>query len=422
MVYNTSGTKRKSSSQYRKLRGRAYNRNDKRPKKGTVEIIHAAIVNRLLRFMRPELSNLSWVSHHRIAQDLGLDKYTVKYHLLAAVLIGEIRIRYTKPTTAHLQTSGRYPHYTEYTKGKTFTQLLMTEPDQQGRARHKRLNYYTIQDCHTLEAVEAYPDWMVEVIRLCASQKAKSIKQAKEIAEAHKLPEPERRKPVDKNCWRKYIKPKLNKDEPVQIITETPPQTAINEGADPLVSPPEQLPQTAINEGVRPLEPRLFLQKDDATEERVALQSSGERKESEKKSEKKNGERKTTGRSPEEYKAWVAGLRAKYLAAIAAKEESNTGSVPAAGAAGETAGIACSDPTALCGSKYNDNTESGDGCSPVAESVQFGGEFKYSNNTEDGCPSAYPQVGARNSSLSSNNQVPAERLLPRARWNNPGRS
>ena len=166
--------------------------NERRPKHGDVEILHSAIIGRLLRFMRPELGNLSWVSNATIASDLGIDKYTVQYHLQGAVLIGEIRIRYTSPAAAHLQTSGRYPHYTKYTKGRTFAQLLDCEP---GNTR--RLNYYTIDGCHTLQTTTLYPDWMLRVIKLCASQKAAKLKQAKDLAQTNELPGPEQ-DPVDR--------------------------------------------------------------------------------------------------------------------------------------------------------------------------------------------------------------------------------
>ncbi len=274
MRSNTSLTNRRKSTSIdhnRKRRGRAHACNDRRPKHGDVEILHAAIIGRLLRYMKPELGNLSWVSNVTIANDLGLDKYTIKYHIQAAVLIGEVRIRYTCPATAHLQTSGRYPHYTNYTKGLTFTQLLAREP---GKA--SRLNYYTIEDCHTLQTTKLYPDWMLRVIKLCASQKAAKVKQAKELAQANEFPGSER-KVVDKACWRKYVRRKPTQDKPVQTITDVVPETGRNEGADPLVSVPPPAPRTAINEGVRPPEPLLSNKEDGLRHKGAVAQSAREK-------------------------------------------------------------------------------------------------------------------------------------------------
>ena len=117
-IHLTDRSKSTCIQQNRKYRGRAHSCNDKRPKHGDIEIIHAAIVGRLLRYMRPELGNLSWVSHETIAKELGINRTTVRAHLEAAVILGEARVRYSNPTTAHIRSSGRYPHYAEHTGGK----------------------------------------------------------------------------------------------------------------------------------------------------------------------------------------------------------------------------------------------------------------------------------------------------------------
>ena len=166
----------------RKQRGRALNQNNNRPTQGNVDIIHARTVSRVIRYMDPRVGNLSWVSHATIAKDVGIRREAIHYHLLAATLIGELRVRYHTATAAHLQISQRYPHYTEYTGGQTFTEMLGEQP-----GKPKRLNYYTIHKCMGCPSYhgQALPDWQIEIIKLCATQKAGKVRQAKEIARQH---------------------------------------------------------------------------------------------------------------------------------------------------------------------------------------------------------------------------------------------
>ncbi len=144
----------------RKQRGRALNQNNNRPTQGKVDIIHARIVSRVIRYMDPRVGNLSWVSHATIAKDVGIRREAIHYHLLAATLIGELRVRYHTATAAHLQISQRYPHYTEYTGGQTFTEMLGEQP-----GKPKRLNYYTIHKCMGCPSYhgQALPDWQIEM-------------------------------------------------------------------------------------------------------------------------------------------------------------------------------------------------------------------------------------------------------------------
>jgi hypothetical protein len=132
--------------------------------------------------MQPALGNLSWISHAALARLAGCSRQAVSYHLQAAEIIGELKIRFADPATAHKQMMERYD-YTKFTDGKSFIQLLSQQP-----ARLHRLNFYTVNGCHTLLQKQAYPDWMIDVIRLCAHQKGAELKQAHALANQHRLP------------------------------------------------------------------------------------------------------------------------------------------------------------------------------------------------------------------------------------------
>jgi hypothetical protein len=195
MSSNTGLTRRHrlpSTRSCQKRRGRALSKNDERPKSGQIDITHAAIVQRVIRYMDSRVGLLSWVSHGTIAKDLGLHYKSVQCHLTAAVLIGELRVRYTNPATAPLRTSAFYPHYTQRTGRLTFTEMLVKEP-----GRPRRFNYYTLQGCEGHYTGEALEDWQLELIKLCVSQTSANVRKASRIAAEHRLPKPQsKRRPV----------------------------------------------------------------------------------------------------------------------------------------------------------------------------------------------------------------------------------
>jgi hypothetical protein len=162
----------------------AIHQNRERPKRSPTDIIFAEVLSRLIARMNPEVGNLSWVSHATIATQVGLGKEAVKFYLKAACLVGAVRVRYTNASTAHQRTQRFFPNYTDHTQGQTFQMLLGSEPD-----RPRRLNYYTIQGCISWEGFsgKALPDWQIEVIKLCATQKATNVRKAEIISARHRI-------------------------------------------------------------------------------------------------------------------------------------------------------------------------------------------------------------------------------------------
>lgn len=65
------------------------------------------VLNKLLSLMRPELGNLSYCSHLKIACDVGLSQRQTRAYVKALVNIGAIRIVYTGPREAISQLKGR---------------------------------------------------------------------------------------------------------------------------------------------------------------------------------------------------------------------------------------------------------------------------------------------------------------------------
>jgi len=65
------------------------------------------VLNKLLSLMRPELGNLSYCSHLKIACDVGLSQRQTRAYLKALVNIGAIRVVYTGPREAIAKLKGR---------------------------------------------------------------------------------------------------------------------------------------------------------------------------------------------------------------------------------------------------------------------------------------------------------------------------
>jgi hypothetical protein len=197
--------------------------------------------------MKPELGNISWISHSSLAKLAGCSRQSVNYHLQAAEIIGEIRIRFTDPSTADDRISQRYGNYTTHTDGKTFSELLR---DQRKEAR--KLNFYTINDRHTLLQGHAYPAWMVKVISLCARCSGAKLKQAHQLANEHELSSPPEPKRV--RSWREILSP-----EAIQRLREHSERSLANcKGADT----PAPTAQTLANCKARFTEPLLSKQED----------------------------------------------------------------------------------------------------------------------------------------------------------------
>ena len=140
-----------------------------------------------------------------------------------------------RPTCAP---STRYPHYTRYTGGQTFTNMLAQEP-----SKPKRLNYYTLQGCHRMTG-EALPAWQLEVIKLCDSKNANKARQAKQIAAEHP---PAQLKQKVIRTWKEVIGERVRPpveavDRPVRGSTPAPlpPSEAAADrparGSEPLLS------------------------------------------------------------------------------------------------------------------------------------------------------------------------------------------
>ena len=137
-----------------------------------------SVLSKLIHFMEPDIGFISWVSHATIGKDLHLSKKAVRYYLEAAVLIGALKVKFTNPWLAHKITWSKYGNgYTQYLGGKNFMQL--TCPD----GSRKRVYFYTInKDWIGWKAGAVLPEWMIEVIRLCARQKQIGLTQARGIA------------------------------------------------------------------------------------------------------------------------------------------------------------------------------------------------------------------------------------------------
>ena len=226
-------------STFRRRQRTALNQNDDRPKQGETDIVGAAILNCLIRYLHPEVGNLSWVSHGTIAAKLGLHKQTVRCHLLAQTLIGSVRVRYRTARVAHNQTTRFYPNYTKHTDGKTFQEMPLAEPTEGGKRRPKVLNYYTIHGCMGWAGYkgETLPAWQSEVIRLCASQDSANIAKAKRLAAKNRI---------------------LNgRGRPAVYKPASSQETPLNDRADPAVYKPASSQETPLNDRARPAEPLL---------------------------------------------------------------------------------------------------------------------------------------------------------------------
>ena len=168
----------------------AIRRNRDRPKRSRTDHTFALVLDKILGFMKPEVGNLTWVSFETIAKETPFSRDTIKHYLTAAELIGAMVKKYRTAREAHKKTKLFYPKYNDYTYGKTFMELLVPKLNETGKVRPKRLLYWTLN----LKWVgynwidrEYLPDWMLEVIRLCATQKPENVHEAKRITVRHRI-------------------------------------------------------------------------------------------------------------------------------------------------------------------------------------------------------------------------------------------
>ena len=126
--------------------------------------------------------------------------------------------------------------------------MLAREP-----GKPKPLNYYTIQGCSNWEGYrgQALADWQIEVIKLCATQKASNVKKAQRIAAKH------RPKPATETARNERVRPPVS--EPA-LVGSTALESHRNEGVRPPVSAAPSLPETTLNEGTRPPGPLPLLE------------------------------------------------------------------------------------------------------------------------------------------------------------------
>ena len=67
--------------------------------------------------------------------------------------------------------------------------LIKAELDNKGRVKPKTLNFYRLnRNWIGYSMIPEYlPDWMIEVIRLCATKKAANVREAKRLAAIHRI-------------------------------------------------------------------------------------------------------------------------------------------------------------------------------------------------------------------------------------------
>ena len=178
-----------SVAEHAKRKRSAIHQNLHRPKRTRTDHTFAAVLNAALGFLKPEVGNLSWVSHEAIAREVPCGKRTVAHYLTAATLIGAITVAYRTARAAHKGTIRFYPSYTDCTFGQTFPMLIKAELDNKGRVKPKTLNFYRLnRNWIGYSMVPEYlPDWMIEVIRLCATKKAANVREAKRLAAIHRI-------------------------------------------------------------------------------------------------------------------------------------------------------------------------------------------------------------------------------------------
>ena len=178
-----------SVAEHAKRKRSAIHQNLHRPKRTRTDSTFAEVLNAVLSFMKPEVGNLSWVANETIARTTPYGKRTVAHYLTAATLIGAITVAYRTARAAHRGTIRFYPNYTENTYGKTFSMLIKAELDNNGRVKPKTLNFYRLnRNWIGYSMVPEYlPDWMLEVIRLCATKTAANVRAAKRLAAIHHI-------------------------------------------------------------------------------------------------------------------------------------------------------------------------------------------------------------------------------------------
>jgi hypothetical protein len=184
------------------------------------------VLNAVLGFMKPEVGNLSWVANETIARTTPYGKRTVAHYLTAATLIGAITVAYRTARAAHRGTIGFYPNYTEHTYGKTFPMLIKAELDNNGRVKPKTLNFYRLnRNWIGYSMVPEYlPDWMLEVIRLCATKTAANVRAAKRLAAIHHIRCQTKDKKAIANEWANTMTHKLC------VYASAPESASANEG------------------------------------------------------------------------------------------------------------------------------------------------------------------------------------------------
>ena len=178
-----------SVAEHAKRKGSAIHQNLHRPKRTRTDSTFAEVLNAVLGFMKPEVGNLSWVANETIARATPYGRRTVAHYLTAATLIGAITVAHRTARAAHQGTIRFYPNYTEHTYGKTFAMLIKAELDNNGRVKPKMLNFYRLnRNWIGYSMVPEYlPDWMLEVIRLCATKTAANVRAAKRLAATHRI-------------------------------------------------------------------------------------------------------------------------------------------------------------------------------------------------------------------------------------------
>ena len=231
-----------SVAEHAKRKRSAIHQNLHRPKRTRTDSTFAEVLNAVLGFMKPEVGNLSWVANETIARTTPYGKRTVAHYLTAATLIGAITVAYRTARAAHKGTIRFYPNYTEHTYGKTFPMLIKAELDYNGRVKPKILNFYTLNRNWIGYSTrpECLPDWMLEVIRLCATKTAANVRAAKRLAAIHRI-----------GC--QTVVPKASTNEGVKNTTTTPENAIVTDPADS----PVRLESVIVNDPARTLTHKL---------------------------------------------------------------------------------------------------------------------------------------------------------------------
>ena len=235
-----------SVAEHAKRKRSAIHQNLHRPKPTRTDSTFGAVLNAVLGFMNPEVGNLSWVANETIARTTPYGKRTVAHYLTAATLIGAITVAYRTARAAHKGTIRFYPNYTEHTYGKTFPMLIKAELDYNGRVKPKILNFYTLNRNWIGYSTrpECLPDWMLEVIRLCATKTAANVRAAKRLAAIHRI-----------RC--QTVVPKASTNEGVKNTTTTPENAIVTDPADTPADSPVRLESVIVNDPARTLTHKL---------------------------------------------------------------------------------------------------------------------------------------------------------------------